>query len=317
MPTALPLRIRSRAVVIVAPRRAVQGALLARRRDDRCLLGCQHRSHRHGAIAESVRRNWPVWTYQQQLATGQVRAQPSRPARHRHRVHGFQRLYRLRRSQSFAAVLQLPRPFLRAGQSVGLLPDTTIGTRAASVTASSTAAAASRRAWSSAKIRRGCASLPSHRERHDADYAQDARAAHLTPAAGGGSQPCASCTLPRRSIRWSRPVAWPTSWPPAGGARRAGSTFASCCPGCRPSSTASSTSSGSSASARPSARRSSRCALAACRTAAAGLRHRCALPLTGGTATPISGPDGRDWRDNHRRLCPAGLDRRASGCRRT
>jgi starch synthase len=31
---------------------------------------------------------------------------------------------------------------------------------------------------------------------------------------------------------------------------------------------------------------------------------------------PYLGPDGRDWRDNHRRLCPAGLDRCASGCRR-
>ena len=82
-----------------------RGAVLARRRHDRRLLGRQHRPHRHRPAAQPVRHALADLDLPAAAAAGQVRAQPGRPARHGDRVAGLGRLHRLGRGVPLGAVL--------------------------------------------------------------------------------------------------------------------------------------------------------------------------------------------------------------------
>jgi glucose-1-phosphate adenylyltransferase len=98
-------------------------------------------------------RNWPVWTYQQQLP----------PAKFVHN-HLDRRGNAIESTVSSGCIVsgEVNRSLLFSGCRVHsysrvnlsvVLPDTTIGSEPASATASSTATATSRRGWSSAKTR--------------------------------------------------------------------------------------------------------------------------------------------------------------------
>ena len=95
------------------------GAVLARRRHDRRLLGRQHRPHRHRPAAQPVRHALADLDLPAAAAAGQVRAQPGRPARHGDRVAGLGRLHRLGPRVPLGAVLQRARAFVFRGQLVG------------------------------------------------------------------------------------------------------------------------------------------------------------------------------------------------------
>ncbi len=95
------------------------GAVLARRRHHRRLLGRQHRPHGHGAAAQPVRHALAGVDLPPAVAAGQVRAQPGRPARRRGRIAGLRGLHRVGRGCPQRAVLQRPGALVLVGQLVG------------------------------------------------------------------------------------------------------------------------------------------------------------------------------------------------------
>ena len=92
-------------------------------------------------------RDWPIWTYAQDHAAGEIRARRRRPARHGRFVAGVRRLHRLRLGAAqFAALRQRARALVRRDRPRrSCCPASTSAAARACATSSSTAACASRR----------------------------------------------------------------------------------------------------------------------------------------------------------------------------
>ena len=96
-----------------------RGAVLARRGNDRRVLGRQHRPDRNRPVAQPLRSPLADLDVSSPAAAGQVRAQPGRPARHGDRVGGVGRMHRLGQRAPLGAVLERAGAFALGRELVG------------------------------------------------------------------------------------------------------------------------------------------------------------------------------------------------------